>query len=160
VPEPSATAAPSSTAAPSGSPEASPATVPIRTFAWSRTHDGTPVGCDTIGVDDPVFGHLQGGQTLVEDDPVWLAAPDGTILHLLWPTGFVLRFEPLATLYDESGAFFGTEGDAVMLQVSRSSAEGTRADPYTAEGIVLAGTFRPDDLSSGVRFQGCYPRLP
>ncbi len=113
-----------------------------------------------MGVDNPVFGHLEGGATFSVDEPVWLASPDGTILRVLWPAGFELYFEPEATVYDETGALFASAGDAVMAQVSRASAAGSYEDPYYLEGILLAGSFTPDDLSTGIRVQGCYPRLP
>ncbi|HEU4674051.1 MAG TPA: hypothetical protein VFS32_14260 [Candidatus Limnocylindrales bacterium] len=154
---PVASSWPSGTTAPTSRPAPSGQEVALRTFPWNRAPDA---GCDTIGVDDPVYGHLDGSLDATRPDPLWLAAPDGRRLAIVWPDGFSVWFDPKPTVYDQNGAVFARTGDAVMLQVSRSAAKGTHADPYVAAGILLAGTFSRDDLSAGIRAQGCYPRLP
>jgi hypothetical protein len=150
-PSPTGTPVPTATSTPSGQ------TVALRTFPWNRAPDA---GCDTIGVDDPVYGHLDGSLDETRPDQLWLAAPGGRRLAIVWPDGFSASFDPKPTVYDQNGAVFARTGDAVMLQVSRSAAKGTHADPYVAAGILIAGTFTRDDLSSGILAQGCYPRVP
>lgn len=178
-------AAPSSPAAPSGSPSSPPPSPPptqtagesgqpspssrphpsgvayaLPTFAWAAEADGTPTGCDTFGVRDPVYGHLAGA--LPGDGPnvFWLDAPDGSELLIVWPEGFEARFDPTLVIYDQTGGVVARAGDVVMLQVSRQDAAGTADDPYFASGILLAGSFAVDDISTGVVFNGCYPRVP
>lgn len=145
---------------PTSSPDPSGVSFGLATFPWARTHEGVAVGCDTNGVADPVYGHLRGSLTDPGPDVVWLDAPDGTHLSIVWPEGFQAEFEPALVIYDLARATFAREGDAVMAQVSRHDAAGTRADPYYASGILLAGSFTPDDLRTGVVTTGCYPRLP
>jgi hypothetical protein len=130
----------------------------VRTFTVWKEQNGVPVACDTIGVDNPVFGHLDGDPGNLQE-PVWLDAPDGTRLSIVWPEGFtaVLTGGGLA-ITDETGAIAIRAGDAVELQVSRASAAGTFDDPYYASGILIAGQFTPQDLAHGITFQGCYPR--
>lgn len=170
-----ACAAPTPSVVPSGSPDGTggPSAVPsapaspgpstisfaLRTFPWAQEVDGTPVGCDTIGVANPVFGHLAGAFAIDSTDPIWLEAPDGSRLSIVWPEGFTLEFEPAPVIYDQTGAEVARAGDAVMLQVSRADAAGRRDDPYFASGILLAGSFTADDISSGVAYQGCFPRV-
>ena len=108
---------------------------------------------------DPVFGHLAGALPIDSPDPIWLEAPDGTHLSIVWPDGFALEFEPTPVIYDQSGAVVARLGDAVMLQVPRTAAAGTYEDPYFADGILLAGSFTQDDVSSGIAYQGCFPRI-
>lgn len=132
----------------------------LRTFPWRGSQDGSPVACDAVGIEDPVFGHLAGALPITAPDPIWLEAPDGTHLSIVWPEGFTLEFEPTPVIYDETGAVVARLGDAVMPQVSRHDAAGTYEDPYFASGILLAGSFTPDDLSSGIAYQGCFPRIP
>jgi hypothetical protein len=157
MPEPTAMAEPTATPEPTATAEPRGQQVGLRTFPWNRDPEA---GCDTIGVDDPVYGHLDGSMQANGPDPLWLAAPDGKRLSIVWPEGFEAYFDPKPTVYDQTGAVFARTGDAVMLQVSRSAARGTHADPYVAAGILIAGTFTRDDLSSGITAQGCYPRLP
>lgn len=159
-PPPTQPAGPSVQPSPSLRPEPSGVAFALSTFPWASTLDGTPTGCDTIGVSDPVFGHLAGA--LPGDGPnvVWLDAPDGAELSIVWPEGFEARFDPTLVIYDQTGSVVARAGDAVMLQVSRHDAAGTSDDPYYASGIMLAGSFAPDDLSTGIVFTGCYPRVP
>ncbi len=112
--------------------------VALRTFQLWRG-----VECDAIAVDNPVTGRLDGDPA----DPretVWLRAPDGTRLSIVWPEGFSVRFEPNAILYNEEGRIVARAGDAVKFGgVSRDEAVGTFEDPYYAAGLI---------------FEGCYPR--
>lgn len=156
TPVPSSEPSPS----PSLSPDPSGLSYQLRTFPWSREHDGVLVGCDTIGVVDPVYGHLAGSLAADGLDVVWLDAPDGRHLSILWPEGFKALFAPSLTIYDETGGLVAREGDSVMAQVNRHDAAGSYDDPYYLSGILLAGTFTPGDLSTGIAFQGCYPAVP
>lgn len=142
----------------SQSPGGTPPDFALRTFTvWKEQHR-VPVACDAIGIDNPVFGHLDGDPGNVRE-PVWLRAPDGTRLSIVWPEGFtaVLTGGELAVA-DETGAIAIRIGDSVELQVSRTSAKGTFKDPYYASGILIAGQFTPQDAAKGVTFHGCYPR--
>jgi hypothetical protein len=124
--------------------------VTIRTF---------PVGpgsaCDAIGVDEPVYGHLEGSAN-EPDDPVWLVAPDGTRMSIVWPSGFEAAFNPDVEL-SVAGGLVARKGDAIMFQVSRNDAAGTFADPHYASGSFFAGAFPPGDWPTDPAFTGCYP---
>ena len=154
------TSGPSVPPSPSLRPAPTGVAFALPTFPWASTLDGTPIGCDTIGVRDPVYGHLAGSPKGRGPNVVWLDAPDGSDLLIVWPEGFEARFGPTLVIYDQTGGVVARAGDAVMLQVSRHDAAGTSDDPYYASGIMLAGSFAPDDLSTGIVFTGCYPRVP
>lgn len=141
------------------SPEPSTVSFALRTFPWAAVVDGTPIGCDAIGVADPVFGHLSGTLPVEAPEAIWLETPDGSRLSIVWPEGFTLEFEPTPVVYDQTGVVVARLGDAVMLQVPRAAAAGTHDDPYFASGILLAGAFTPSDISAGVQYQGCFPRI-
>jgi hypothetical protein len=142
---------------PSGTPTGS--ILPLRTFAVLQEQNGVPVSCPAFGLVDPVFGHLDGDGNIRE--PVWLRAPDGGHLSVVWPEGFTAVFgSGQLAVADETGFIAIQMGDAVQLQIMRSSAEGTFDDPYYAYGILEAGEFTVNNLSHGVRFQGCYVPAP
>ncbi len=160
APPPTQTSGPSVPPSPSLRPDPTGVAFALPTFPWAGTPDGTPIGCDTIGVRDPVYGHLAGSLTGDGPNVVWLDAPDGSDLLIVWPEGFEARFGPTLVIYDQTGGVVARAGAAVMLQVSRHDAAGTSDDPYYASGIMLAGSFPPEDLSTGIAFTGCYPRVP
>jgi hypothetical protein len=137
-------------------PTATASTSPPSDQVTIRTFPGGPApACDAIGVDEPVYGHLDGSAN-EPDDPVWLVAPDGTRMSIVWPSGFEAAFNPDVELR-VAGGIVARKGDAVMFQVSRNDAAGTFADPYYASGSFFAGTFPPGDWPSGPAFTGCYP---
>jgi hypothetical protein len=135
---------------PTASTPAPDAQVTIRTFPVG------PGSCDSIGVDDPVYGRLDGSAAELED-PVWLVAADGTRMSIIWPTGFVAQFDPDLTLRTDAGQLIGKQGAAVMFQVSRADAKGTFGDPYYASGSLVAGEFPQGDWPAEPEFAGCYP---
>lgn len=113
----------------------------FRTFTVAQEHDGHPVVCPAFAVVDPVRGTFQGGAG--QREPAWLVDDAGRRLSVVWPEGFVVRFEPLAALYDDRGMVVVRDRQAVELgQVARDSATGSYEDPYIAQGLV---------------FDGCYP---
>lgn len=140
---PAATGTPLPTSAPSVTAQPSVAPVVLRTFPVAPPDAQGERSCDAIGVDDPVVGILDGDAALLED-PVWLSAPDGGKLSIVWPAGFTARFSPAVVLYDDRGVVVARAGDTISLQWNRSTAAGSFDDPYYASGMLL---------------QGCYPRL-
>jgi len=61
-------------------------------------------------------------------------------MYIRWPRGFSVRFEPDATLLDETGAVFLMAGSPITLaQVSADPAAGTKDHPYVAAGLVETG---------------------
>jgi hypothetical protein len=127
----------------------------LRTFQVWKEQNGVPVGCPAYGLVDPVYGYLDGDASDLRE-PVWLRAPNGTRMSIVWPEGFtaVLTGGQLA-LADETGSIAIRLGDTVQLQVMRTSAKGTFEDPYYAYGILAAGQFTLND-GRGITFSGCY----
>lgn len=141
---------------PTGAPSPSPTALlelPVATYATLAD-----VGCDSIGVKDPVVGILQGDVS--DKVVVWLLDADGQRIEVVWPEGFVARYEPMATLYDAAGTRVAGAGQGIYLQVSRGSADGTTVDPYFATGLLAAGaaTVDPDDPTAGASYVGCFGR--
>jgi hypothetical protein len=114
----------------------------LRTFPTLPTHDANGVerGCDAIGVEDPVTGAFE-GDAADPREPVWLRAPDGRRISIVWPAGFTVRFTPAARLLNEHQEPVAAGGDNVTLQVPRAAASGTFEDPYYATGILLGGCY-------------------
>lgn len=113
----------------------------FRTFNPVREMDGTPVLCPLFGLIDPVHGILAGQQGAQE--PAWLVTENGRPLSVVFPAGFFVRFEPMATLYSDRGDRIARAGEDVELsQTAWTDARGTYEDPYIASGVV---------------FNGCYP---
>ena len=130
--------------------ELPPDAMPLpRTFPLAITD-----GCDTIGVDNPVTGKLRGDPS--DPDLVWLEAPGGKRLTIVWPAGFGIVFEPRLRLEQADGSLVAREGDTIVLQVSRDDAAGSRADPYVATGIMLAGKSLSLDNLDASTFEGCF----
>lgn len=97
------------------------------------------IACTAAAVIPPVAGLLEGDPTDVAW-PVWLQAADGHAMYVRWPRGFSVRFDPTATLLDETGAAFLMAGSPVTLaQVTADPAGGTKDHPYVAGGLVETG---------------------
>ena len=111
-------------------------------------------GCDTFGVDNPVIGELRGDPA--DPELIWLETPNGKRLTIVWPAGFAIVFEPRLRLIQADGSLVAREGDTIVLQVSRDDAAGSRADPYIATGIMLAGKGLSLDSLDAATFQGCF----
>lgn len=183
TPEPTATRdavvlspSPAPVMTPSGNHDAN---VALRTFSVLPG-----VGCDSMGIDDPLLGTLAGDP----DDPsvAWLVEPDGERREIVWPNTFVARFEPQLALYelgasvqpsglgvihgvanggDPSGflpeALVARAGDRMMLSIERSSAAGTAANPYVASGAMVVGRLTdPADAYFGATYIGCHGEMP
>lgn len=112
-PPPTQTSEASVQPSPSLRPEPSGVAFALSTFPWASTLDGAPVACDTIGVLDPVYGHLAGSLTGDGPNVVWLDAQDGSELLIVWPDGFEARFDPTLVIYDQTGGVVARAGDAV-----------------------------------------------
>jgi hypothetical protein len=145
--------------APTPSPDIPATSTPAAAAVTIRTFPVGPGSCDSLGVDEPVYGRLDGSIDAPED-PVWLVADDGTRLSIIWPTGFVAEFDPDVSLRTDAGELVARQGDAVMFQVSRHDAAGTFDDPYYASGLLVAGEFPTGDWPTEPAFAGCYPVLP
>lgn len=146
TPEPTV-ASPNVTATPSGA-----TVLPVRTFPIAGA-----AGCDAIGVDNPVFGRLN-GDVAQATEPVWLDDPDGRHISIVWPDGFKAVFKPQPSLVDGDGTAVANKGDTVLLQVGKAAATGTVDDPYYADGILLAGPQMDVDDYSGATYTGCLSR--
>jgi hypothetical protein len=95
--------------------------------------------CDLAAVIPPVVGVLEGDHS-DQAWPVWLQAPDGRRMYVLWPRGFSVRFDPTPTLLDENGSIFLSAGSPVTLgQVGADPAYGTKDRPYVAGGLIETG---------------------
>jgi hypothetical protein len=141
------------------SPAQAPLELAVRTFPAITEINGTQIGCDAIGVDHPVFGHLAGDRT--DPSVVWLVSPDRQRLEVLWPSGFFARFDPVVALHDRDRHLVANAGDGVLLQVPRAAARGTLDWPYLATGLTLAGPdVDPVDDSVRASYTGCYARRP
>jgi hypothetical protein len=98
----------------------------------------------------PLGGVLEGDATDLTW-PVWLQAEDGRRIYVVWPRGFSARFDPDATLLDETGKPIVLAGSPVGLQQTRPGDEGTKERPYLASGL----------WDSGLARQGhCYVDMP
>jgi len=101
--------------------------------------DQAGILCNLAAAIPPVVGVL-GGDRSDPAWPVWLQAPDGHRMYVRWPRGFSVRFDPGATLLDENGSTFLSEGSPVTLgQVAADPAYGTKDRPYVAGGLVETG---------------------
>jgi len=99
--------------------------------------------CPMFVLRDAVSGVLAGssGDPL---EPIWLRAPDGARISIVWPAGFTVRFQPKAILYDAHGRAVAAAGDSVTLpQVAVGSRRGTYDHPYLATGLLFGGCYTP-----------------
>ena len=127
-----------------------PEAIPLpRTFSLVASDS-----CEAFGVEDPVIGVMRGDSG--DPELVWLEAPNGKRLTIVWPAGFAVAFRPNPVLVQADGHKVANEGDTIVLQVSRAAAAGTRADPYVAAGIMLAGKHLSLDKLGAAKFQGCF----
>jgi hypothetical protein len=95
--------------------------------------------CTASATIPAVVGVLEGDPSVVAW-PVWLRAQDGRRMYILWPRGFSVRFDPAATLLDETGTTFLLAGSPMTLaQVGPDPARGTMDRPYVAGGLVETG---------------------
>ena len=79
--------------------------------------------------------------------PAWLRADDGSRRYVVWPRDFSVRFDPDATLLDETGAPILHAGSPVILSdLTTDPTPGTKDRPYLAE------TFE----TGLIRFPHCY----
>jgi hypothetical protein len=91
--------------------------------------------------------------------PVWLRAEDGHRMYMTWPRGFSVRFDPDATLLDETGTPVLYAGSPFTFQgVAHDPSKGTRDEPYLADGAWETGLasldhcyHRPAELVRDVR---------
>jgi hypothetical protein len=102
---------------------------------WLRTYTAeVQTLCPASQAADPVSGTFD-GDLLATGDKAWLVATDGHRLHVAWPQGFTLSFQPGPTLRNEKGVVVAEKDTPVILvQVNRSDHEGTMEDPYLALG--------------------------
>ena len=113
----------------------------LRTFSWVREAGGVPVLCNASAAANPVVGVFRGDPAR-SAQPVWLEAGSGRPLSVVWPAGFTIRFEPMATLRNEVGGVVARDGDEVRLgQVQAEEHAGTFEDPYVASGVVFGGCY-------------------
>jgi hypothetical protein len=112
----------------------------LRTFTPLAEVNGQRILCNASAAIDPVVGTLRGG--VGAQEPAWLLTQDGTKLSIVWPAGFLVKFEPAAALYNDRGERVAVDGDEVALrQVSRTSRVGSYADPFIASGLVYNGCY-------------------
>jgi hypothetical protein len=65
--------------------------------------------------------------------PVWLEVEDGSRRYVLWPRDFSVRFDPGATLLDETGKAILYAGSPVIIaDRSADTSRGTKDRPYVA----------------------------
>jgi hypothetical protein len=78
-------------------------------------------------ISGPPIGTLQGAANDVER--VWVVAPDGRRLSLVWPGGFTVRFEPDAVLYGPTGVAVARTGDPIDINRAAPEQGATPDDP-------------------------------
>jgi len=129
--------APSATA-PSAPPSPSPIrAAALRTFPVAA---GQTV-CPQFVLANALRGVLEGSPSDPRE-PVWLRGPSGARSSVVWPTGFSVRFEPTAVLYNERGRAVAKAGsDVILPQVALGSHAGTFADPYVAAGLLFGACY-------------------
>lgn len=97
--------------------------------------------CPASQAVDPVVGTLDGDK-LANGDKAWLVADDGRRMHVVWPQGFTLSFQPHAILRNERGRVVAEKGSSVtLIQVNRFDHAGTPDDPYLPLGSLLDGCY-------------------
>jgi hypothetical protein len=112
----------------------------LRTFTSQTEVNGQRILCNASAAIEPVVGTLRG--RVGAQEPVWLVTADDETLSVVWPAGFLVKFEPAAALYNDRGERISVDGDEVALrQVSRTSHAGSYADPFIASGIIYNGCY-------------------
>lgn len=112
----------------------------LLTFTAQPELNGQRILCTAGAAIEPVVGTLRG--RVGAPEPVWLVTANDEMLSVVWPAGFLVRFEPAPALYNDRGERIAIEGDEVALrQVSRTSHAGSYADPFIASGIVYNGCY-------------------
>ena len=92
------------------------------------------MGSSTVPRPPPV-GVLDGDPSDVAW-PTWLRAEDGSRRYLVWPRGFSVRFDPSATLLDETGTPILDAGSPLRFESATSDpSTWTRDRPYVAEAF-------------------------
>ena len=82
--------------------------------------------CQVARHPDPPIGTLQG--TAGDPERVWVVAPDGRRLSIVWPAGFTVRFEPEAVLYAK-GVAVAHAGDPIAINREAPAQGATPNDP-------------------------------
>jgi hypothetical protein len=68
--------------------------------------------------------------------PVWLRADDGSRRYVVWPRDFSVRFDPDATLLDETGKPILYAGSPIAFATPTTDpAAGTKERPYVVEAF-------------------------
>jgi hypothetical protein len=114
------------------------------------------VGCDSVGVADPVVGRVAG--SAADPSDVWLVTQGDRRVEVVWPAGFTARFDERVELIDDQGSHVAFAGDVFYMQVPSSSAAGTADDPYFATGLLAAGPDFDLQRPSEAPWTGCYGR--
>jgi hypothetical protein len=86
----------------------------------------------------PPIGTLQGAPG--DRDRVWVAAPDGRRLSIVWPASFTVRFEPDAVLY-ANGVVVAHAGEPIPVNQEAPPQGATPSDPMpviSVNGICYA----------------------
>lgn len=97
--------------------------------------NATASGILCVGSSVPPFVGILEGDRSDADWPVWLRAEDGRRMYMTWPKGFSVRFDPDATLLDETGMPVLHAGSAFTFEgVAHDPSKGTREEPYLAAG--------------------------
>lgn len=78
-------------------------------------------------ISGPPIGTFQGAAN--DAERVWVMAPDGRRLSLVWPGGFTVRFEPDAVLYGPSGVAVARAGDPIDINQAAPEQGATPDDP-------------------------------
>lgn len=102
--------------------------------------NATASGILCVGSSVPPFVGILEGDPSDAAWPVWLRAEDGRRMYMTWPKGFSVRFDPDATLLDETGVPVLRDGSAFTFEgVAHDPSKGTREEPYLAVGAWETG---------------------
>ena len=105
--------------------------------------NATASGILCVGSTVPPFVGILEGDPSDLAWPVRLRAEDGRRMYITWPKGFSVRFDPHATLLDETGAPVLYAGSPFTFEgVAHDPSKGTRDEPYLAAGAWETGLAR------------------
>ncbi len=110
----------------------------LRTFSVIREVGGAPLLCHAARNLTPGAAVFSG--QLGARDPVWITDAEGRQLHVIWPEGFSVRFEPEAVLYNDRGTAVAWTGERTELQGANRAA-GTYDDPIIADWVLYDGCY-------------------